>query len=81
MIPSGCPFAAFLWEAAVESVENQPVACSWYIQDFQACWIYAEFGILLCIGQTAIPQNARSLPGTFGIILCVEGCYSPACHD
>lgn len=36
----------------------------------------------LCVGQTAVPQNARSLPGTFGIILCVEiiwdySVYSP----
>lgn len=47
MTPSGGPFAAFLWEAAAQSVETQPVACSWYIQDFQACWMYGGFGIVL----------------------------------
>lgn len=71
MIPSGDPFAALLWEA-----ENQPDACSWYIQNSQAAGCAQDLGFfwgfsaLLCVGQTTIP-------GSFGIILWVEGCYSP----
>lgn len=83
MIASGGPFAVFLWEAAVQGAENQAVACSWFIQDFQAAACAQDLGFfwsvsaLLCVGQTAISQNARSLLGTFGIILWVESCYSP----